>query len=106
MKKLLFALFGLLALAASALAAVNINTATPQELEALPGIGPSKAKAIVDYRAKNGPFKTPEDIKKVAGIGDKTFEQMKKDIVVTGKSSPSVVAKPVAGAKPAPAPTK
>jgi competence protein ComEA len=51
-----------------ALAAVNINTATKDELDALPGIGPVKAQAIVDYRNANGPFKTPEDIMMVIGL--------------------------------------
>ena len=45
------------------LAAVNINTASSAELEALPGIGPAKAKSIVEYRQKNGAFKSVEELK-------------------------------------------
>ncbi|GBF35309.1 late competence protein ComEA, DNA receptor [Desulfocucumis palustris] len=61
---------------------VNINTAGPGELENLPGIGPSLAGRIVDYREKNGYFTDPEDIKKVSGIGDKKYEQLKDFITV------------------------
>jgi competence protein ComEA len=52
---------------------VNINTATKDELDKIPGVGPVRAQAIVDYRAKNGPFKSADDLKKVDGIGDKNF---------------------------------
>ncbi len=61
---------------------ININTASVKELTALPRIGDAKAKAIVDYRTKNGNFQTIEDIKKVSGIGDATFEQLKDQITV------------------------
>ena len=105
MKKL-FALFAALMLICStAFAAVNINTASQQELEALKGIGPVKAKAIVDYRAKNGPFKSVDDLKNVSGIGDKTLEKLRSEIAISGASSaaPKAVAKPAAApaAKPA-----
>ncbi|MGI6453251.1 MAG: helix-hairpin-helix domain-containing protein [Syntrophomonadaceae bacterium] len=59
-------------------ALVNINNASAQELdERLPGIGPAIAQRIVDYRTTYGPFKNIEDIKKVSGIGDKKFEELK-----------------------------
>ena len=58
-------------------ALVNINTATALELEALPGVGPSTAKAIVSFRAKNGPFGKAEDLLKVPGIGDGKLAAMK-----------------------------
>lgn len=61
---------------------ININTATAEELDQLPGIGPSKAKKIVDYRQQNGPFKAIEDIEKVSGIGPQTFENIKDFITV------------------------
>jgi competence protein ComEA len=65
-----------------AFAAVDINTATAEDLDRLKGIGPVKARAIVDYRTRNGPFKSIDDIKKVAGISDATFQTIKSDITV------------------------
>ncbi|OAT80444.1 ComEA family DNA-binding protein [Desulfotomaculum copahuensis] len=61
---------------------VNINTAGPSELDALPGIGPALAQRIIQYRETKGLFKTPEDIKNVSGIGDKKYEQLKDFIAV------------------------
>lgn len=61
---------------------ININTATVAELDTLPGIGPALAQRIVDYRTQNGDFKTIEDIKKVRGIGDALFNQIKDLITV------------------------
>lgn len=61
---------------------VNINTADETELTKLPGIGPATAQKIIDYRTTNGSFKSIEDIKKVSGIGDKKFEQLKDKIKV------------------------
>ncbi|MCX7845001.1 MAG: helix-hairpin-helix domain-containing protein [Dictyoglomaceae bacterium] len=56
---------------------ININFASEKELENLPGIGPSLAKKIVEYREQNGPFKSLEDLEKVRGIGKKKIEQIK-----------------------------
>ena len=62
--------------------AVNINTATVEELDALPGVGPATAQAIVEDREANGPFAAPEDIMRVSGIGEKKFEKMKGSLRV------------------------
>jgi competence protein ComEA len=64
-------------------ALVNINTATAAELEALPGIGPTIAQRIVDYREENGPFEKAADILNVSGIGPATFAQF-KDLITAG----------------------
>jgi competence protein ComEA len=61
---------------------ININKATESELQTLPGIGPAKAAAIIEYRNTSGPFKAVEDIKNISGIGDKTFEKLKDSIAV------------------------
>lgn len=61
---------------------ININTATVEELVQLDRVGPRYAEKIVAFRQENGPFKTPEDIMLVAGIGQKTFELNKDRIVV------------------------
>ncbi|NRD75902.1 helix-hairpin-helix domain-containing protein [Bacillus sp. BRMEA1] len=58
-------------------AKVNLNKADETQLQTLPGIGPAKAKMILDYRDKSGPFKSIEDLKNISGIGDKTYEKLK-----------------------------
>lgn len=82
MKKLLLIIVTLFALIGTAFAAVNINTAAQAELESLQGIGPAKAKAIVNYRKKNGPFKSADDLQNVNGIGPATMKRLRKDITV------------------------
>jgi comEA protein len=62
--------------------AVNLNTATADELEALPGIGPATASRIVEYRQKNGPFKKIEDLMSIKGIGEKSFLKLKPLVTV------------------------
>lgn len=59
---------------------ININKASIEELIQLKRIGPKYAKRIIEHREKNGPFKAPEDIVKVKGIGPKTFE-LNKDLI-------------------------
>lgn len=61
---------------------VNINTATQTELETLPGIGPSLALKIINYRKENGKFKSIEELKNVSGIGDNKYDEIKKYIYV------------------------
>jgi competence protein ComEA len=61
---------------------ININVAEKEDFEKLPGIGPSKAEAIVVYRTEHGPFKTIEELKEVSGIGDGTFAKLKESISV------------------------
>lgn len=65
---------------------VNINTASAAELELLPGIGPSIAQRIVDYRAEH-PFKQRNNIMRVRGIGQKTFAKIKDFLVVEGETT-------------------
>ena len=60
---------------------VDVNSASVAELATLPGIGESKAKAIVEYRAA-APFKTVDDLKKVKGIGEKTLEVLRPRVTV------------------------
>jgi competence protein ComEA len=93
----------LLVVSSFAVAAVNINTATKEQLDALPGIGPVKAQAIVDYRTANGPFKTPADIMKVRGIKEGEFAKIKDQIAVSGVTSTAAPAAP-AKAEPKTAP--
>lgn len=99
MKALLASTLAALALLTlPAQAVVNINTANATELEALPGIGAKKAQAIVEYRTKNGPFKSVDDLEKVNGIGKAMVEKLRKEASVSAASKPTP--KPVAQKKP------
>jgi len=60
---------------------ININHASVDELTKIPGVGPVTAQKIIEYREKNGPFKTPEDLLKIDGIGKKKLEKMKEFLV-------------------------
>ncbi len=65
---------------------ININTAGSAELQELPRVGPKVAQRILDYREKNGKFSRIEDLMKVRGIGEKTFENL-KDLITVGTGS-------------------
>jgi competence protein ComEA len=60
---------------------VDINRASAEELDKLPGIGMAKAQTIIDDREKNGPFRSADDLLRVKGIGPKLLEKMKPSIV-------------------------
>lgn len=66
---------------------VDLNTATEQELQTLPGIGPALAKRIVEFRQENGEFSRVEDLLKVKGIGEKSFEKLKSRLTVGKRRS-------------------
>ncbi len=84
-----------------AAAAVDLNTATKDDLVALSGIGPAKAQAILDYRAQHGGFKSVDELKSVKGIGTKQLEKLRPEISVASvpaKAAPRRDAKAVARA--------
>ena len=64
------------------LAAVNINTASQSELEAVKGLGPAKAKAIISYREANGGFKSLDELDNVKGFGKASIEKLKDELSV------------------------
>lgn len=99
------ALFTWLTMASVSLtmAAVNINTASADELDKqLTGIGPAKAQAIVDFRQKNGPFKTVDDLTKVPGIKEATVNKLRSQATVDGATT-GVKPNAVTNSKPIPA---
>ncbi|TBV79452.1 MAG: DNA-binding protein [Desulfobulbaceae bacterium] len=81
-KKMIFALCVLLFTAGTALAALNINTATKEELQGLSGIGPAKAAAIIEHRERVGKFMSVDDLVNVEGIGAKTVDALRESITV------------------------
>jgi competence protein ComEA len=66
---------------------VNINTASAQELQLLPRVGPALAKRIVDFRATNGNFKAPQELTRVKGIGEKSFANLQEYVTVSGTTT-------------------
>jgi competence protein ComEA len=81
---------------------VNVNTADATMLaQELDGIGPAKAQAIVEYRQKNGPFRAPEDLLKVQGIGERVLEQNRPNLRFSGAGAAPATAKaPASPPKP------
>jgi competence protein ComEA len=84
MKKMLGSLILGLLFSMSAWAAVDLNSATQSELETVKGIGPAKAKQIVEYRQKNGPFKSVDALADVKGFGKASVARFKGELMVGG----------------------
>jgi len=86
MKRLFLILVLWVAFGGAAIATVNINTATKEELTSLKGVGGERAQDIIDYRTKNGPFKSVDDLQKVPGIGPGFMKRIRSQISTTGKT--------------------
>ena len=84
---LFFALLFAFTVSPASWAAVDVNSASQSELETLPGIGPSKANAIIDYRGTNGPFKNLDDLDRVPGIGPATLSNIGPLVSFSGEVS-------------------
>ena len=70
---------------------VNINTADNEALELLPGIGPARARAIIEYRKAQGPFKRVENLTEVSGIGELALERIRPHCVLKGKTTAKLI---------------
>jgi competence protein ComEA len=68
---------------------VNINSATVEQLSALPGVGAKLAARIVEYRQKSGGFKSPQELMNVRGIGEKNFAKLQPFLSTTGEAAPA-----------------
>ena len=66
---------------------IDLNEATAEQLQQLPGIGPALAQRIVDFRQQHGPFQRVEDLLKVRGIGEKSFEKLRRLVTVRERST-------------------
>ena len=92
----------LAASAAASAGVVNVNTATVEQLQLLPRIGPSVAQRIVEYRKENGKFDSLEDLMLVRGIGESTFAQLKPYTSLSGDTTLTAKVKvPRSSGKPA-----
>ncbi|UEP35694.1 helix-hairpin-helix domain-containing protein [Burkholderia ambifaria] len=105
-----FAAAAMLGAIASAWAAVDVNTANEDALVGIKGIGPARAKAILDERGARGPFRNAEDLaSRVKGMGGHTVERLQQEGLTIGAGT-SVATAPAAGkpaaAKPAAAPAR
>jgi len=87
MKRMILVLLSIFVFSINAFAAVNLNTASQAELETLKGVGPAKAAAILEYRKKNGGFKSVDDLNKVTGFGDKSVASLKSQVTVGGAAA-------------------
>ena len=86
MKRLFLVLVMLVAFSGVAVAAVNINTATKEELTSINGVGEKRAQDIIDYRTKNGPFKTVDDLEKIPGVGPGLMKRIRSQVSTSGKT--------------------
>jgi competence ComEA-like helix-hairpin-helix protein len=83
---------------------VNLNTATSEQLQLVPGIGPATADKISKMRKSYGPFKSVDDLLAIRGLGPKRLEKMRK-YLITGKSATPKPASPTAQSAPKPPPS-
>lgn len=93
------ALVGIFLIFTSAFAAVDLNKASQSELQALKGVGPAKAQAIVEYRNQHGSFKTIDDLANVKGFGKKTIESLRDQITIEPDANGAAPAKETAQVK-------
>jgi competence protein ComEA len=75
------------AAAAGSAGVVNINSASSEQLQLLPGVGPSVAERVIAFRKENGQFKAAEDLLLVPGIGEKSFALIKPHIALSGETT-------------------
>src|SRR5574343_598238 len=98
--RFLVTLAALLLWAGLAVAKVNVNNASLEELDALPGIGPARAQAIINYREQNGPFRSGRDLKKVEGLPASVVDKLRGEISYsTAARAPASEAKKPAAKK-------
>ena len=71
---------------------VNVNTATSEQLELLPGIGPARAAAILEHRKEHKGFKRVDDLTQVSGIGDRALERIRSHVALKGKTTARLLA--------------
>jgi competence protein ComEA len=64
---------------------IDLNTATAEQLDSLPGVGPATAKAIIDHRTKNGPFRSVDDLLDVRGIGPAKLDALRAAVTASGR---------------------
>jgi competence protein ComEA len=87
--------------AAASAGTVNVNTASAEQLQLLPRIGPAVAQRVLDYRKENGKFSSLDDLMLVRGIGEATFAQLKPYVSLSGETTLGQKVKVSRGGKPA-----